>query len=226
MAFIDVLVLLVNSREIWEIAGLSIFVSLTAVLISILVGVPVGVYLGLKRNNDSLFLTAILNTTMGLPPVLVGLLVYLMISRNGPLGPLEILFTPIAMIIAQAILTMPIIIGVTRSSIRALPSDFSETLLSMGATKRQQFFVTIDESRYDIIIAIILAFGRAVSEVGAIIIVGGNIRFHTRVLTTAIITEISKGRNDFALALGLILLSISYSITLIMTRIQIKTKQE
>ena len=150
MAFIDVILLLINSREIWEIAGLSVFISITAVLISILIGIPVGVYLGLRRDKNSMLLTAILNTAMGLPPVLVGLVVYIMISRNGPLGSLQILFTPIAMIIAQAILTMPIIIGVTRSSIRALPSDFSETVLSFGATKRQQFFITIDESRYDI----------------------------------------------------------------------------
>jgi tungstate transport system permease protein len=162
---------------------------------------------------------------MGLPPVLVGLVVYLMVARTGPLGSLEILFTPIAMVFAQVILTLPIIIGLTRSSIKAFSSDFSDTVYAMGASKSQHFFLTIEESRYDITIAIILAFGRAISEVGAILIVGGNIRFHTRVLTTAIITEVSKGQNEFALALGVILLTISYSITFVMTGIQFRSNR-
>ncbi|MHA2278314.1 MAG: ABC transporter permease, partial [Candidatus Kariarchaeaceae archaeon] len=130
-----------------------------------------------------------------------------------------------AMVFAQVILTLPIIIGLTRSSIKAFSPDFSDTVYAMGASKSQHFFLTIEESRYDITIAIILAFGRAISEVGAILIVGGNIRFHTRVLTTAIITEVSKGQNEFALALGVILLTISYSITFVMTGIQFRSNR-
>jgi len=224
-SFFEVLTLILKSEEIWKIATLSLIVSLSAVIIATLIGVPIGVYLGSYVKKDSTILVTMLNTAMGLPPVLVGLVVYLMIARTGPLGSLQILFTPLAMILAQSILTMPIIIGVTRSSIKSLSPDFSDTVYAMGATKSQHFFLTIEETRYDISIAIILAFGRAISEVGAIIIVGGNIKFHTRVLTTAIITEISKGQNEFALALGVILLSISYTITFIMTSIQFRSNR-
>ncbi len=224
-SFFEVLTLLFQSREIWNIAGLSLFVSVSAVTIATLIGVPIGVYLGSYVKNESVILVNILNTAMGLPPVLVGLVVYLLISRTGPLGSWQILFTPLAMIIAQSVLTMPIIIGLTRSSIKSLSPDFSDTVYAMGATKTQHFFLTIEETRYDIIIAIILAFGRAISEVGAILIVGGNIKFHTRVLTTAIITEISKGQNEIALALGVILLVISYTITFIMTNVQFRSNR-
>lgn len=223
--FSQVLSLLLRSEEVWEIAALSIFISVSAVIISTLIGVPIGVYLGSYTKKDSVLLVSILNTGMGLPPVLVGLIVYLLIARTGPLGLFQILFTPMAMILAQVILTMPIIIGLTRSSIKAFSPDFNELVYAMGASRSQHFYLTIEESKYDISIAIILAFGRAISEVGAILIVGGNIRFHTRVLTTAIITEVSKGQNEFALALGLILLTISYSITMIMTGIQFKSNR-
>jgi tungstate transport system permease protein len=127
-SFSQVLSLLLRSSEVWEIALLSLFVSVSAVVIATLIGVPIGVYLGAYAKYDSIFLTTILNTAMGLPPVLVGLVVYLLVARTGPLGSLEILFTPIAMIFAQVILTLPIIIGLTRSSIKSFSSDWPDMI--------------------------------------------------------------------------------------------------
>ncbi len=227
MSFIEDLfasiILLVSSKEVWNIVGLSIYVSISAVLLASLIGIPTGIILGSKK-KQSLIISTVINTGMGLPPVVAGLVVYLIISNNGILGELNLMFTPLAMIIAQMILTFPIITGVTRNTIHSLPQNFNEFLLSLGASVEQRQYYLMVEAKRGIVIAIMLALGRAFSEVGAIIIVGGNIRYHTRVLTTSIITEISKGEIDMALALGIILLSISFTITLIMTYIQIKEK--
>ncbi len=216
------MMLLLRSSEIWQIAGLSLFISITAVILSSIIGIQIGVYLG-KRKKQNFILVALINTGMGLPPVFVGLIVYLLLSRQGALGVLQILFTPLAMIIAQFILTLPIIIGVTRSTIRAIPNNLPEALESMGATSSQINAQILKEARSGIMVGMILALGRAFSEVGAIIIVGGNIRHYTRVLTTAIITEISKGNNPGALALGIILITISFSLTSIMSVIQLRS---
>jgi len=215
--------IILSTPEIWNIAALSLFISVTAVILATLLGLPIGIYLGLKQNNIRLVPVSLLNTGMGLPPVLVGLVVYLLLTRQGPFGLFNLLFTPGAMIIAQMILTLPIIIGITRSTIRDLPDELTELLESLGATKRQTFLQIICEARSGIMIAIIVALGRAFSEVGAIIIVGGNIRYHTRVLTTAIITEIGMGDRPMALALGILLLTISFGLTSIMTAIQLKS---
>lgn len=216
------MVLLLSSPEVWQIAGLSLFISINAVLLSSLIGIPIGIYLG-KKPKQRFLVVALINTGMGLPPVVVGLIVYLMLSRQGALGVLELLFTPLAMIVAQFILTLPIVIGVTRSTIRSIPKNLPEALESLGATPSQIDWQILKEARAGIMVGIILALGRAFSEVGAIIIVGGNIRYHTRVLTTAIITEISKGNNPGALALGIILIIISFSLTSIMSMVQIRS---
>lgn len=217
------LALILNSSEIWNIAALSLFISVSAVILSTLVGIPIGVYFGMKGSDNRLLTISFLNTGMGLPPVLVGLVVYLFLTRQGPLGVLGLLFTPLAMIIAQFILTLPIIIGITRSTIIDMPNQLPEMLRSLGGTPRQVFWEIICEARSGMVIAIIVALGRAFSEVGAIIIVGGNIRYHTRVLTTAIITEIGMGQRATALALGILLMSISFGLTTIMTIIQFRS---
>ena len=219
---IESMLILLRSSEIWQIAGLSLFISITAVILSSLIGIQIGVYLG-KRKKQNFLLVTLINTGMGLPPVFVGLIVYLLLSRQGALGFLQLLFTPLAMIFAQFILTLPIIIGVTRSTIRAIPNELPEALESLGATDSQINSQILKEARSGIMVGMILALGRAFSEVGAIIIVGGNIRYNTRVLTTAIITEISKGNNPGALALGIILITISFSLTSIMSVIQLRS---
>lgn len=220
--FIASLLLLLSSKEIWQIAGLSLLISITAVTLSSLVGVPLGIRLGNSKARRP-FLTILINTGMGLPPVLVGLVIFLLFARSGPLGSIRILFTPLAMITAQFILTLPIIIGVTRSTIAEIPEDLPDTLISMGASNEQMKWGILFQSRVGILTGITLAMGRAFSEVGAILIVGGNIRYQTRVLTTAIITEVSKGENETALALGLILILISFSITSLLTILQFKS---
>jgi tungstate transport system permease protein len=223
---IESFIVLLNSSEILGIVSLSILVSNSAVIMASLIGIPVGILLGLKKNKSSSFTISILNTGMGLPPVFVGLVVYLMLYRQGPLGNFEILFTPIAMIIAQSILTIPIIIGITRSTILDLPEALPEMIESMGGTKFQKLWILFREARSGIIIAIIVALGRAFSEVGAILIVGGNIRFSTRVLTTSIITEIGQGNRGMAVTLGLILLMISYTLVSFMTYFHLKSSRK
>lgn len=221
--FLKSLRLLVSSSEVWKIAGLSIYVSLTAVIISMSIGIPIGISLGLKKKNNKI-LVALINTGMGLPPVVVGLIVFLIIRRSGPLGLLDMLFSPLAMIIAQAVLTLPIIIGITRTTIRDLPDELDDVLISLGADQNQRSWQILFEGSSGILLAIMAALGRAFSEVGAIIIVGGNIRYHTRVLTTAIITYVSAGDNASALAMGIILLAISFTITSFATMIQLRNE--
>ncbi|MCH8906229.1 MAG: ABC transporter permease [Candidatus Heimdallarchaeota archaeon] len=228
MEFFDQLIsalrLVLTSADIWSIVALSLYVSITAVTISAIIGIPIGLYWGLRTKKDRVLSITLLNTAMGLPPVFVGLIVFLLISRSGPLGLLSILFTPTAMVAAQTFLTLPIIIGITRSTIKNLPADLRETLVSLGANKRQEIRLIFTESKSGISVAVILALGRAFSEVGAIFIVGGNIKNHTRVLTTAIITEISKGENELALALGIFLLAISFTLTSFLTLFQLKSQ--
>ncbi|MCY3411125.1 MAG: ABC transporter permease [Candidatus Heimdallarchaeota archaeon] len=214
--------ILFSSREVWGIVGLSLTVSLSAVLISSLAGVPFGYLLNNSRFKGKRLLIAIINTGMGLPPVLIGLVVYLSFTRAGPLGSIRILFTPFSMILAQIILTLPIVIGVTRSTLSELSTDLPDTLRSLGATEDQIQFGLLREARVGILTGITLALGRAFAEVGAIMIVGGNIRYHTRVLTTAIITEVSKGDGEMALALGIILITISFLLTSILSLLQNK----
>lgn len=211
-----------STAEIFEIAFTSLVVSGTAVAISTVVGVPLGIALGRRRKAPNVILTTFLNTSLGLPPVVVGLFVYLLLFNRGPLGWLELIFTPIAMVIAQVILTLPIVIGITRSSVADVSPEYSELLITMGATNAQLDRYIWLEARQGIYIGIITALGRAFSEVGAIIIAGGNIRGYTRVLTTAIVTETSKGEYLFSISLGLILLSISFSLIFLMTRLQLQ----
>lgn len=207
-------------REVYEIMFLSLKVSGIAVLIGALLGVPSGATIGLKEFFGKRFLVSIVNTLMGLPPVVVGLLVYLLLSTSGPLGVFQLLYTPEAMIIAQLIMVIPIVMGVTISSVSSVGKAIREKALSLGATNWQMTLKVLREGRLGILTALIVSFGAAISEVGAVMIVGGNIRWATRVLTTAIVFETELGEFGLAIALGLILLLLAFTINWILTYLQ------
>ena len=189
-----------------EIIGLSLRVSLTAVLISALIGLPLGAILGVTRFPGRGAVLVLLNSLMGLPPVVVGLLVYLSLSNAGPLGPLALLYTPTAMIIAQSILVVPIVAALTRQTIEDMHGEYDELLRVLGIGRRGVVATLLWDARYSLLTAMLAGFGRAVAEVGAVLIVGGNINHVTRVMTTAIALETSKGNLALALGLGVVLL--------------------
>jgi len=207
-------------REVYEIMFLSLRVSGTAVLIGALLGVPSGATVGLKEFFGKRFLMSVINTLMGLPPVVVGLLVYLLLSTSGPLGVFQLLYSPEAMIIAQLIMVIPIVMGVTISSVSSVSKAIREKALSLGATNWQMTLKVLKEAKLGILTALIVSFGAAISEVGAVMIVGGNIRWATRVLTTAIVFETELGEFGLAIALGLILLLLAFVINWVLTYLQ------
>ena len=211
------LVLIVTfDADLYEIAARSLHVTLTAVAVASAIAIPFGAWLAVNRFRWRRYVIAILNALMGLPPVVVGLLVYLMLSRSGPFGVLDLLFTPTAMIIAQVIIIAPLIASVAHQTLRDLWAEYHDLLISLNATRRQRITALIWDGRRALLTAALAGFGRGIGEVGAIMIVGGNIDHATRVLTTAIALETGKG--DFALALGLgfvlITLSILVNITI------------
>jgi tungstate transport system permease protein len=202
--------LIVNlDRELIVIILLSLKVSGLALLISIIIGLPIAALMGLRHVPLKGILVSVFNTLMGLPPVVVGLFVYLFLSRSGPLGFMGLLYSPSAMIIAQIILSFPIVVSLCHSAIVNVDPIIRQTSLTLGATQSQVAITIIKEARYGIMSGIIAAFGRVMAEVGAILIVGGNIVGYTRVMTTTIALETDKGNFELALALGIILLSIS-----------------
>jgi tungstate transport system permease protein len=203
------------NREVVDITILSLQVSATAVIISALIGIPAGVLIALNEFPLKKSLIMVINTLMGLPPVVAGLFVFLMISRAGPLGTFGILFTPTAMVIAQVILVTPIIAGLSISAARAVDRSVIETAISLGARKQDTVLLTVNEARQALFTAIIAGFGRAIAEVGAVMIVGGDIQWSTRVLTTSIVLETRKAQFETAIALGIILLALSFTINLI-----------
>ncbi len=204
--------------ELWQIAWLSLQVSGLAVAISSVIGVPLGTWLGLAHFQGKGIVTALVHTGMAFPPVVVGLLVYLMLSRSGPLGSLGWLFTPKAMILAQTVLDLPFVIGITMTAVAAVSPDLQLQLRSLGASPWQARWTMLREARSGLILAVATAFGRSMSEVGAVLMVGGNIEGHTRVLTTAIVLETSKGQFALALALGAVLLTIALGVNLVILR--------
>ncbi|MBS7643004.1 ABC transporter permease [Candidatus Bathyarchaeota archaeon] len=206
--------------EVYSIMFLSLRVSGLAVLIGAALSIPCGATIALRDFQGKRFLMSIINALMGLPPVVVGLLVYLLLSTSGPLGPFQLLYTPTAMIIAQLIMVIPIIIGVTVSAVSAVDKGIREKALSMGATGWQLTLTVLREAKIGLLTAVIVSFGAAISEVGAVMIVGGNIRWATRVLTTAIVFETELGEFGIALALGIILLLLSFIINWILTQLQ------
>ena len=196
-------------KDLAEIVGLSLVVSLSAVFIAAIIGLPLGAATVLFRFPGRKVIVVFLNAFMGLPPVVVGLIVYLLLSRAGPFGVLGLLFTPIAMIIAQVILVMPIIASLTRQVMEDLWREYEEQMRSLGAGPARSLIALLWDGRFSLFTAILAGFGRASAEVGAVMIVGGNIDHATRVMTTAIALEVSKGDLALALGLGLILLVLS-----------------
>jgi tungstate transport system permease protein len=198
--------------DLAEIVTLSLRVSLSAVFFAALIGLPLGAAVALYRFPGRRALTVLLNAFMGLPPVVVGLIVYLLLSRAGPFGVFGLLFTPTAMIIAQTLLIVPIIAALTRQVIEDLWAEYGEQLRSLGATVTRAVPTLLWEARFTLVTTILAGFGRASAEVGAVMIVGGNIDHVTRVMTTAIALEVSKGDLSLALALGMILIALSLSV--------------
>tara|TARA_B100000686_G_scaffold334835_1_gene402647 strand:+ start:13492 stop:14196 length:705 start_codon:yes stop_codon:yes gene_type:complete len=191
-----------------EVVLLSLRVSLTSLFFAAILGFPLGSILGISRFPGRSGIVAIVNALMGLPPVVAGLFVYILLSRAGPLGEYGILYTPTAMIIAQTILILPIIIALTNQAIFDLYAEYQEQLRSLGATKGRMVFTLLWEGRFTLLTTLLAGFGRATAEVGAVIIVGGNINHATRVMTTAITLETQKGNLELAMGLGLILIVI------------------
>jgi tungstate transport system permease protein len=222
--FIEALRLIgAGDAELGEIVLLSLRVSGLALLISTLSGVPIGVALGLTRTRAHGLITAILYTGMGLPPVVVGLFVYLMLSRSGPFGVLGWLFTPSAMITAQTIIALPLVMGLTMTAVRSVDPALRVQVRALGATAVQEAWAVLVEARIGVVAAIVAAFGGIISEVGAVMLVGGNILGKTRVLTTAIVLNTRQGEFALAIALGVILLTLAFAANVALLRLQGKT---
>lgn len=207
------------ATELGDILWRSLQVSGVAVIVSSLVGIPIGVWLGSTRFPGRSFLSVLIQTGMALPPVVLGLLVYLLLSRSGPFGGLGWLFTVQAMIIAQVVLTLPFVVGITMASIAAVPPDLFLQVRSLGASPWQARWTVLREARSGVVLALATALGRSFSEVGAVLMVGGNIERHTRVLTTAIMLETSRGRFGLALALGAILMALALAANIAIFRL-------
>ena len=198
--------------EFIEIVGLSLRVTLSAVAIACLIGLLLGAWLAVARFSGRQALIILVNAMMGLPPVVVGLCVYMLLSRAGPLGVLQLLYTPTAMIIAQAILVTPIVTALTRQVIADLNVEYDELLRSMGTSRMGTITTLLWDARYSLTTAALAGLGRALAEVGAVIIVGGNINHVTRVMTTAIALETSRGELALALGLGFVLILLAISV--------------
>jgi tungstate transport system permease protein len=195
-----------------QIIGLSLRVTLTAVLIACVIGLPLGAALALARFRGRSVLVVLFNALMGLPPVVAGLVVYLMLSRSGPLGSLALLFTPTAMIIAQTLLILPIVVSLTRSVVEDLWAEYREQLRSLGAGRLRAVPTLLWDGRVSLLTGVLAGFGRASAEVGAVLIVGGNIAGHTRTMTTAITLETARGQLGLAVALGIILMALTLTL--------------
>lgn len=202
------------------IAGLSLLVSATSTLLSACIAVPLGVALGLREVGSQRLLRNLVFTLYGLPPVLAGLLVFLLLSRDGPLGSLRLLYTPLGMVLAQVVVVAPIMLGITMSVVATVERRVKETALVLGADRRQLSMTVLREAYAGIVTAVMVGFGRAISEVGAVFIVGGHIEGNTQVLTTTIITDIRQAEYAHAMLIGVILLVIAATVYSFLYRLQ------
>jgi tungstate transport system permease protein len=212
--------ILSGNAALMEIVFLSLRVTGTALVISSLIGIPIGAGLGLARIRVRGFVTALLYTGMGLPPVVAGLFVYLILSRSGPLGTLGWLFTPSAMVVAQVIISFPVVAGLTMTAVLSVNPELSLQARSLGATRVQETWTVLKEARIGVVAALVAAFGSIISEVGAVMLVGGDIEGKTRVLTTAIVLDTRTGEFELALALGVVLLTLAFLANVAMMRLQ------
>jgi tungstate transport system permease protein len=206
--------------EVWHITWLSLQISGAATFLSLLIGVPAGAALALSRFPGRAFVVSLVNTGMGLPPVVVGLFVTILLWRNGVLGFLEMLYTPTAMIIGQLVIAAPIVTGLTLAAVQQVPEGFRLQMLGLGASRLQMVWVLLKEARLPMLAAVMAGFGGVISEVGASMMLGGNIRGSTRVLTTATVLETGKGNFDIAIALSVILLLITFLVNWALSWIQ------
>lgn len=208
--------------EIYKITWLTLKVSGSATFISLIIGIPLGVTLAWVHFPGRRLLISVVNTMMGFPPVVVGLWVYLLLARNGPLGGLDLIFTPTAIVIAQAVIAAPIVMGLTSAAIMQVDDKMRMQIKALGATKLQMLLLVLREARFSLLAAVIAGFGAVVSEVGASQMVGGNIKGYSRVLTTATVMEVSKGNTEVAIGISVILMLLAYFVTLGLTLLQQK----
>ena len=206
--------------EILGVLWLSLQVSGTATLVALLLGIPAGAALALSRFPGRTLLVSAVNTGMGLPPVVVGLFVTILLWRSGPLGDWEVLYTPAAIVLAQAVIASPIVTGITLAAVQNVPAKFRLQLVALGASRVQMVWVTLREARLPMLAAIMAGFGGVISEIGASMMVGGNIKGHTRTLTTAMVLETGKGAFDVAIALSILLLTLVFLVNWLLTVIQ------
>ena len=211
-------------RQTMEIASLSLLVSGSATLISLLLGIPLGTFLGLRHFRGKRFVASLVNTGMGAPPVVIGLVVTIFLWRSGPLGILHILYTPAAMIIAQVIIAFPLVAGFTMAAVQQLDPKLRLQIMALGASQSQMIWLILKEARLPLLAAIMAGFGAVISEVGASMMVGGNITNQTRVMTTAIVGEDSKGNFSLAIALSILLMIIVYLVNLLLTWVQQRSR--
>ncbi len=212
--------ILSGDREVREIALRTVYVSGLATFLAMLTGIPAGYALARRRFPGRTLVLGAVNTGMGMPPVVVGLVVWLLLVRSGPLGGLELIYTREAMVLAQFLIATPLVIGFTAAAVQALPPELPELLQVLGAGPVRRLWLLAREARLGLLAAVMAGFGGVVSEVGASMAVGGNLQGETRVLTTAIVTETSRGNTERALALGLILLGLAFAVNLVLTRAQ------
>jgi tungstate transport system permease protein len=209
-----------GDAELRDIALRTIYVSGVATLLAMAMGVPLGYALARGRFRGRMVLLGAVNTGMGMPPVVMGLVVWLMLVRSGPFGDLDLIYTKRAMVIAQFLIATPLVVGFTAAAVQALPRDLPDLLAVLGAGRLRSLLLLAREAQLGLLAAIMAGFGGVVSEVGASMTVGGNLQGNTRVLTTAIVTETSRGNNDRAIALGIILLAMAFLVNLLLTMVQ------
>jgi tungstate transport system permease protein len=212
--------LLTGDREVFAILRLSLQVSGLATLVSLAVGIPAGAALALLRFPGRTLVVSAVNAGMGLPPVVVGLFVTLLLWRSGPLGAWEILYTPAAIVLAQAVIAAPIVMGITLAAVQNVPEKFRLQLLGLGASRLQMVRIVLREARLPMLAAVMAGFGGIISEIGASMMVGGNIKGQTRTLTTAMVLETGKGNFDIAIALSMLLLVLVFAVNWVLTSIQ------
>jgi tungstate transport system permease protein len=209
-----------GDAEVWAILRLSLLVSASGTAIALLIGIPAGALLALTRFPGRQLIVSLVNTGMGLPPVVAGLFVTILLWRSGPLGALEILYTPAAIVIAQAVIAAPIVTGITLAAVQSVPAAFRLQLIALGASRLQMAWMVVREARLPMLAAVMAGFGGVISEIGASMMVGGNIKGSTRTLTTAMVLETGKGNFDVAIALAILLLALVFLVNWALTRLQ------
>jgi tungstate transport system permease protein len=217
--------MLTGDAEVWHVTLLSLQVSGTATLLALVLGIPVGTLLALTRFPGRNLLVSLINTGMGFPPVVAGLCICLLLWRSGPFGFLQLIYTPTAIVIAQVLIAWPIVAGLTMAAFQALNPRLGLQLLGLGASRLQLLWLLSKEARLPLLAAVMAGFGGVISEVGSVMMVGGNIKGQTRVLTTAMVLETQMGNFGTAIALGVILLTLSFAVNVCLTQIQ-QRKQE